>query len=399
MPAPVVSDFPVVSEFPGDCDFPGDARFPDDADFVEQCLLAALYGPFFPEWEFFALTGVRRATVAQVLCGWPHRTLPRFQFRCAVQNVLAAFVHYPHRQERELAWRVPGAARRLRPVLKRIVAAWRPDDVRPDDMRPGGVRPGGVRLVRQRYGRAAGGRLWPVEDMLDARDIEFVRLCLRALVEGRFVPDWEFGTVMGVERPLVRQVLRDWPRVSVPVGEFKCAVQNGLLNLWGYPHRKERALARRVPGVEQRLGPMVELVADAWHQDEGLARRIRYQKVGWDDLPAARDVLTRDEIAFVRRCLLAAVEGSFFPGTRFKAAVGVERDRVRQVLRDWPWQTLPGVDFMGAVLNPMNALWGWPHSRDRAQWDRALMRRVPGAREKLVPVLGRLVSAWREREE
>ncbi len=49
-------------------------------------------------------------------------------------------------------------------------------------------------------------REMPLTD-LDERERDVVRQCLKAAVESPFFPEWEFGTIFGLERDDVRRVL------------------------------------------------------------------------------------------------------------------------------------------------------------------------------------------------
>ncbi len=99
-----------------------------------------------------------------------------------------------------------------------------------------------------------------LSDGLSSREIEQVRECLRAAVEGPFFPDWEFHTLMGVERAEVDAVWKAWPDVTTDPISFRCAVLGSLNNLSGYPHRKEAVLreylsfdASHIPQLMARL--------------------------------------------------------------------------------------------------------------------------------------------------
>ena len=46
---------------------------------------------------------------------------------------------------------------------------------------------------------------------LTEKEMELVRQCLRAAVQGPFFPDWEFHTLFGLEREDVAAVLSRWP--------------------------------------------------------------------------------------------------------------------------------------------------------------------------------------------
>lgn len=84
-------------------------------------------------------------------------------------------------------------------------------------------------------------------ETLSSSEIETVRRALKATVEGSFFPDWEFETLIGVDRGTVRQVHEAWPRLTVDQDEFSCAVIGSMNNLIGYPHGKDDELAAYVP--------------------------------------------------------------------------------------------------------------------------------------------------------
>jgi len=72
---------------------------------------------------------------------------------------------------------------------------------------------------------------------LTPRDEAVIAGALRAALDGPFFPDWEFHTLMGLDRDEVRTVLIEWPHPSDPqVAEL--AVNNALVNLGGYPHHR-----------------------------------------------------------------------------------------------------------------------------------------------------------------
>ena len=70
---------------------------------------------------------------------------------------------------------------------------------------------------------------------MTAHDVQIIRQCLRAAVDGPFFPDWEFSTLIGAEREEIAAL------VSAPVEELgaterRWMISNVLLNLTGYPH-------------------------------------------------------------------------------------------------------------------------------------------------------------------
>ncbi len=74
---------------------------------------------------------------------------------------------------------------------------------------------------------------------LSEYDVDVVRQCLRAAVDGKFFPDWEFETLFGVDRETVRIVSRQWPKITIPEEDFSAAVIGSLNNILGYPHGNE----------------------------------------------------------------------------------------------------------------------------------------------------------------
>jgi hypothetical protein len=84
-------------------------------------------------------------------------------------------------------------------------------------------------------GRWNDGRM-SIADGMTAGDIETIRICLRAAVDGPYFGEWEFQTLMGVTRGEMRAVLAAWPSDSP---EQALAVNNALNNLLGYPHNRE----------------------------------------------------------------------------------------------------------------------------------------------------------------
>jgi hypothetical protein len=63
--------------------------------------------------------------------------------------------------------------------------------------------------------------------------------CLAAAEEGPFFPDWEFSTLIGVDRPELALIRAAWPDVDLDQVEVRAAITNTLNNLTGYPHRKD----------------------------------------------------------------------------------------------------------------------------------------------------------------
>jgi hypothetical protein len=74
---------------------------------------------------------------------------------------------------------------------------------------------------------------------LSDREIRTVQECLNAVVEGPFIPEWEFQTLFGVDREVVRSVYLAWQRGDFDHDDAGCAVIGALNHLLGYPHGRE----------------------------------------------------------------------------------------------------------------------------------------------------------------
>ena len=74
----------------------------------------------------------------------------------------------------------------------------------------------------------------------------------------------------------------------------------------------------------------------------------------------AFDDLTPDEREIVRRCLVAAAEGPYFPDWEFPMVFGVQRAEVAEILRRWPY--VDDSKVVDAAINNafVNLLW-YPH--------------------------------------
>jgi hypothetical protein len=76
-------------------------------------------------------------------------------------------------------------------------------------------------------------------DSLSEVDKRIMGEALRAAADGPFFPDWEFHTLFGLERCVVRAIAHAWPEPPAPTEEIELAVNNTLNNLLGYPHDQD----------------------------------------------------------------------------------------------------------------------------------------------------------------
>jgi hypothetical protein len=93
----------------------------------------------------------------------------------------------------------------------------------------------------------------PMLKSLSPESLAITKECLRAAVEGPFFPDWEFDTLFGVERDVVKAVYESWPDQTVDDDDFGCAVVGSLGHLLGYPHRQEEVWSNYISVTPERV--------------------------------------------------------------------------------------------------------------------------------------------------
>lgn len=72
----------------------------NEKQLIEECLVAAATGPFFPDWEFSSLFGLQREDVVEIASTWPLVSSVDIEAGTVDQAVNNAFVWllwYPHR--------------------------------------------------------------------------------------------------------------------------------------------------------------------------------------------------------------------------------------------------------------------------------------------------------------
>ena len=72
-----------------------------EREVVRECLRAAAEGPFFPEWEFETIFGLKRDEVRQVLLSWPKLDESDDSVVRAINNSFNNLLGYPTRNKAE----------------------------------------------------------------------------------------------------------------------------------------------------------------------------------------------------------------------------------------------------------------------------------------------------------
>ena len=74
---------------------------------------------------------------------------------------------------------------------------------------------------------------------LSPEEQKTVSECLNAAADGPFFPDWEFETLFGVSRAVVKDTGLHWRNMAVPDEDAAAAIIGAMNNLLGYPHQQE----------------------------------------------------------------------------------------------------------------------------------------------------------------
>lgn len=73
-----------------------------EREVVRRCLQAAVDGPFFPEWEFGTIFGLRRDEVRRVLVSWPSLDESDEIVVRAINNSFNNLLGYPATNKQEI---------------------------------------------------------------------------------------------------------------------------------------------------------------------------------------------------------------------------------------------------------------------------------------------------------
>lgn len=124
----------------------------------------------------------------------------------------------------------------------------------------------------------ASGIAWPLTD-LNAAELDVVKECLRAVLDGPFFPNWELHALFGLERAEVRKVLQSWPELNQAGDTVAIAINNSFNNLLGYPVPNEKELWPKFLSVKRSE---VARMFDKW---KGRPPDCSNPRDYFDDLP------------------------------------------------------------------------------------------------------------------
>jgi hypothetical protein len=73
-----------------------------EREVVRECLRATVEGPFFPDWEFETIFGLKREDVRQVLLSWPALNESDDSVVRAINNSFNNLLGYPTKNKQEI---------------------------------------------------------------------------------------------------------------------------------------------------------------------------------------------------------------------------------------------------------------------------------------------------------
>lgn len=86
---------------------PGLEDLPErEREIIRRCLIEALNGPLFPDWEFQTLFGLEREDLQEVVDRWPDLDSSQPMDHLAINNSLNNLLGYPHGQWDSLMMRI-----------------------------------------------------------------------------------------------------------------------------------------------------------------------------------------------------------------------------------------------------------------------------------------------------
>ena len=83
--------------------------------------------------------------------------------------------------------------------------------------------------------------------------------------------------------------------------------------------------------------------------------------------------LTEEEKSIVRECLVASLEGPFFPDWEFHTIFGITREELKKVISAWPNIDLKNKAVDLAIHNSLNNLIGYPHGKEN-EWSKYISK-------------------------
>lgn len=86
-----------------------------------------------------------------------------------------------------------------------------------------------------------------------------VKECLNAVINGPFIPDWEFQTLLGLTRSELTAIFEHWPQVLEQ--RALVGIRNALGNLIGYPIDNEEKWPEYISVSKEKVSEIFEKIS------------------------------------------------------------------------------------------------------------------------------------------
>lgn len=90
--------------------------------------------------------------------------------------------------------------------------------------------------------------------------------CLNAVINGPFIPDWEFSILFGASKEEVERVLKNWSDRNEEYSSFQLILNNTLNIITGYPISNEDQWAKFISADSDEVRELY----DEWVKKGGI---------------------------------------------------------------------------------------------------------------------------------
>ena len=92
----------------------------EEKQIIGECLRAAAFGPFFPDWEFHALFGVGRDEAIRVAESWPNVEETDISASYLINDSINNLLGYPHRKQNDWGNYISASSDKVYGILNRF---------------------------------------------------------------------------------------------------------------------------------------------------------------------------------------------------------------------------------------------------------------------------------------
>lgn len=95
--------------------------------------------------------------------------------------------------------------------------------------------------------------------------------------------------------------------------------------------------------------------------------------------------MTKHEKQIIYKCLIASIEGGFFPEWEFQTLIGVDKNYVLNMIKDWRNDSLNDINQVRVISSIMGNLIAYPHGKQKD-----IPTFVSGSIDEIINILNKL---------